>query len=237
MQVMTVVMLVSILMKSFALLKVMPSIGSFTAVTYSIMGSTAQFLLFFFSWVILFTFLYMLVGIRLENPTQPDQNFYENHSRYEILQSYMLLAIKNSVTGPEDPTDNFWSRLSYETADEYPAIITSMNSMILFIWMVGIVLLLVFLLNLNISILGDAFSEYSNLKEQYTFKQQAVMNKECNLVLGSFPLKLFFGTSRFVDCIIISSASQKKVDEKDRKSNEVIKGIKELVEQQNQKYK
>ena len=73
--------------------------------------------------------------------------------------------------------------------------------------------------------------------EHASFKQQAVMNKECNLVLGSFPLKLFFGTSRFVDCIIISSASQKKVDEKDRESNEVIKGIKELVEQQNQKYK
>ena len=41
MQITTVLLLGSMIMKSFSLLKVMPSIGAFTAVTYSILGSTA----------------------------------------------------------------------------------------------------------------------------------------------------------------------------------------------------
>lgn len=95
-----------------------------------------------------------------------------------------------------------------------------MNSMIIFIWIVGIVLLLVFFLNLQISILSDAYAEYSNLKEIYTFQQQAVMNKECNLVLGSFPLNYIFDTSSDVDCIILSSAEMIADNDKKDKNKE-----------------
>ena len=116
--------------------------------------------------------LYMVVGISLHDPVdESGSNFYETHNRLEILQGYLLLSIKNSVSGPEDPTDNFWSRLSDEHKEENPWIIQAMNLMILFIWIIGIVLLLVFLLNLNISLLSDAYAEYSNLREEYTFKQ------------------------------------------------------------------
>lgn len=41
MQLTTVLLLGSMIMKTFSLLKVLPSIGAFTAVTYSILGSTA----------------------------------------------------------------------------------------------------------------------------------------------------------------------------------------------------
>ena len=122
----------------------------------------------------------------------------------------MLLTIKNTVAGPEDPTDNFWTRLAGESTEDSQTTVMLMNTMIILIWIVGVVLLLVFLLNLQISILSDAYSEYSQKREMYTFKQQAQMNRECNLVLGSFPLKYFFGTRKDVDCIIISSAKKQE---------------------------
>ena len=65
MQVTTVFLLTTIIMKVFSLLKVLPSIGAFTAVTYSILASTAHFSLFFGAWLNLFMVLFMICGITI----------------------------------------------------------------------------------------------------------------------------------------------------------------------------
>ena len=63
------------------------------------------------------------------------------------------------------------------------------------------------------------------------------MNKECNLVLGSFPLKYIFGLKNLeVDCIIISSATKVGADKiKNSESNDALNSIKDLILEQNQK--
>ena len=91
MQVTTVFLLTTIIMKVFSLLKVLPSIGAFTAVTYSILASTAHFSLFFGAWLNLFMVLFMICGVRIEHPTDEEgRNFYATHSRLEIIQQYLL---------------------------------------------------------------------------------------------------------------------------------------------------
>ena len=59
-----------------------------------------------------------------------------------------------------------------------------------------------------ISIVGVAYNDYYAKTDLFTFRLQAEMNKECNLILASFPMNIFLrnlGMKDDLDCIIISS--------------------------------
>jgi hypothetical protein len=107
----TTFLIFSIILKLFSLLRVFPQIGSFLEVFYKILKSSAQFTAFLLLWIVAFSFWYMIMGIKLDDPTSKGVNFYKDNSRVEILLSYFILAWKNSISGPEDPTDNFWTNL------------------------------------------------------------------------------------------------------------------------------
>ena len=100
--------------------------------------------------------------------------------------------MKNSIAGPEDPTDNFWTNLSKDTIALYPNLTTFMAFTVMLLWVTGLYLLLVILLNMLISIVSEAYAEFSEHKPLYIFRQQAEMNRECNLILSSFPANLIF---------------------------------------------
>ena len=62
----------------------------------------------------MFALLYMIMGMKLEDEAGIRNNFYSDNSRIEILVGYLLLAWKNSIAGPEDPTNHFWTNLDPE---------------------------------------------------------------------------------------------------------------------------
>lgn len=209
MQSVSIILIGSIILKIFSFLKVIPSIGAFIETFYKILFASQQFLIFFSYWILTFALCFMVVGIKLEDLTQPDGNFYDSHTTNQIIIAYILLSVKNSIAGPEDPTDNFWTNISKETVEMYPNLVGFMRLAVILLWIAGLYLLLVILLNMLISIVSEAYSEFSEHKPLYTFRQQAEMNRECNLILSSFPANLVFnklGMDDDLDCIVLSSA-------------------------------
>jgi hypothetical protein len=68
----------------------------------------------FIVWIIAFSLLYMVVGIKVEDPTNDGGDFdYHKEETVAIFLRYLILSFKNSVSGPEDPTDNFWTNLPW----------------------------------------------------------------------------------------------------------------------------
>lgn len=83
-----------------------------------------------------------------------------------------------------------------------------MEQVVSLFWLFNIVLLLIILLNMLISIVGVAYNDYYSQQHLFTYRLQAEMNKECNLILSSFPVNIFLrnlGMKDDLDCIIISS--------------------------------
>lgn len=81
--------------------------------------------------------------------------------------------------------------------------------MVCSVWFAGVYLLLVILLNMQISVISDAYAEFNEKQDLFIYQQQAELNRECMLVLGTQPLKYIFydliGMKDDLDCIIISS--------------------------------
>ena len=168
-------------------------------------------------WVITFAFLYMVLGVI------PDEEFdYGKKSKFQIFAKYLVFAWSNSVTSPEaiGQGQSFWSSefISGELENELynssnlsytiPGI---MEQVVSVFWLFNIVLLLIILLNMLISIVGVAYNDYYAKTDLFTFRLQAEMNKECNLILASFPMNIFLrnlGMKDDLDCIIISSEIQ-----------------------------
>ena len=109
----TALLIVSILLKTFSFLKVFPSVGSFIQIFYKMLEASQYFTYVFLLWILAFSLLYMVVGIKVEDPTSDYGFDYGKQETGAIFLRYIILSFKNSVSGPEDPTDNFWTNLDW----------------------------------------------------------------------------------------------------------------------------
>lgn len=127
-------------------------------------------------WVITFAFLYMVLGVI------PDDNFdYDSKSRFEIFTKYVVFAWSNSVTSPEAIGEggSFWSsdyiqdnlerRLEKDGNIKY-LIPSIMHQVVSLFWLFNIILLLIILLNMLISIVSVAYSDYYAKTDLFTFR-------------------------------------------------------------------
>ena len=186
MQTVTTLLILSILLKNFSFLKVFPSVGSFIQIFYKMLEVSKHFTWVFFMWIFAFSLMYMINGIKVEDPTADNNKFdYWKQETASIFLRYILLSFKNSVSGPEDPTDNFWTNLNWDRRQESPFLIEGMNLFVCVVWFVGVYLLLVILLNMQISVISDAYTEFNDKQKLFIYQQQAELNKECMLVLGT----------------------------------------------------
>ena len=214
MQLVVMALTVSILLKIFSFLQVVPSVGAFIETFYQIMAAGYLFCGFFLMWIMTFMFLYMISGFRLEDETsyESQETMYQRYNRLEIMQSYFILAWKNSVTGPEDPTDSFWTNLSEEKRLLAPTIVGLMNFCAVLLWAAGIYLLFIIMLNMYISIVSESYTEFKENEEMFVYRKQSSMNKECQLMIEAIKGILGFVMVRYdgIDCIIISSQKEQE---------------------------
>lgn len=103
MTVANVIQVVSIILKIFSFMRVFEKIGDFWELFMLLMKESSKFTIFFVMWVTIFAIMYQILGVDINID-------YDELSIRQAFVYYLIFSWNNSVSNPEEPSNNFWSK-------------------------------------------------------------------------------------------------------------------------------
>jgi len=103
-------------------------------------------MLFFFSWIFIFSTLFQILGLEL---------FDDEYDGFNIKLTYLVYTYRNAIGDANPPKTIYW----LEQKDKYPIAGNLMIILIWVFWLLSQWLVLIILLNFLIAIIGQSYDQ------------------------------------------------------------------------------
>lgn len=158
------------LVKMLFFLRVYKSFGMLVQLIISVIWDIKNFIFFFVCWLILFSLLYRIAGIKIS------ETDYKNVSSY---LAYIIVIFRNSIGDEQVPDTAFWST---QKRMEFPLLNKAVIGYSWFLWMLNACFMLIMLLNLLIAIISQSYDQVMTNSHVLLYNQRCLFNLECALL-------------------------------------------------------
>lgn len=182
-------------------LRVYESFGLLVTLLTQCLSDISVFMIFLFTWIIMFAIFFMLIGM---NPDEPmDTDF--NAPRVNKIVYYLLMSWTNSVGVVFPPMYEFWNGQIPEDRNaedfwEGEAVLPSlvMVYIIWFVWTMNQLVVFIILLNFLIAMISQSYEQVMSISTQGLYKHRRDLNVTSQLMLR------YFNLLKPIDYILIS---------------------------------
>lgn len=168
--VMNSLLLVNALIKILFFLRVYEKFGMLVQLIITVILDIKNFIFFFFLWLVLFSLLYRIAGIKI------DRDDYKNVNSF---LAYIIVIFRNSIGDEQIPNTDYWDEKSKL---EFPILFNAVISYSWTLWLLNACFMLIMLLNFLIAIISQSYDQVMSNSQVLLYNMRCDFNLECALL-------------------------------------------------------
>lgn len=211
--VMNSLLLVNALIKVLFFLRVYGKFGMLVQLIISVVIDIKNFIFFFVLWLILFSLLYRIAGIKI------DEGDYKNVNSY---LAYVIVIFRNSIGDEQIPDTNYWTA---QSKTDFPVLYDTVIGYSWALWLLNACFMLIMLLNFLIAIISQSYDQVMTNSQVLLYNMRCDFNMECALLYDFYEE---FRSAEELGQVYVVSADVND-EQNDNQFTGFVKPIKDLV--------